>query len=332
MPTATADPFAGLKPGPEGLAEGQRIYRRLSLKLHPDVAGDHADMAGLNAAWEAAQRRLSGTRAGDVTITSRRHAYKVLRPLVAGDVADLHVAECDGEEVLLKVARSPKDADLLAAEAEGLKAIHAAHDDGCNGWFPLVLESFAFSAPGQPKRRCNVLGPLRGFYSLEEVRDAGYVHPRDVAWIARRILYSLSQAHAAGRVHGGLVPAHVMVHPTEHRVVLVGWGGSVEVGQPLKVRVPGHHAWYPPEVVDRAPAGADLDLFMLGRMIDQSAWSPPGPATMAIRAFGRGCALANKSRRPKDALELLAEFDDLLERLWGARTYHEFDMPGPSRI
>lgn len=332
MPTTTVDPFAGLKPGPDGLAEGLKLYRRLARKLHPDVAGSNGDMAALNAAWEAAQRRLSGARAGEVTITSRKHAYKVLRPLVAGDVADLHVAECDGEEVLLKVARSPKDADLLAAEAESLKAIHAAHDDGCNGWFPWVLESFAFSSPGQPKRRCNVLGPLHGFHSMDEVRSAGWVHPRDIAWIARRILYSLSQAHEVGRVQGGLVPAHVMVHPTGHRVVLVGWGGSVEVGQPLKVRVPNYHDWYPPEVADRGPSGTDLDLFMFGKMLDQSAWAPPGPATMAIRAFGRGCALEAKARRPKDATELLAEFDDLLERLWGARTYHQFEMPGPPRI
>jgi len=37
--------------------------------------------------------------------------------------------------------------------------------------------------------------------------------------------------------------------------------------------------------------------------------------------------LASPRRRPQDAWQLLAEFDELLERLYGPRTYRPFAMP-----
>ena len=331
MTATITDPFADLKPGEDGLKEGLNRFRRLARELHPDVSGDNDAMVALNEAWRAAERRLRGIVA-PVTVKSKRHTYTVLRPLVAGDVADLHVADMDGDEVILKVTRDPRNADLLAAEASSLKAIHADEPGGRNGWFPWVSESFAFAPPGKPRRRANVMDPLHGFYSLAEVGAAKRsIHSRDVAWIARRVLHALHMTHAAGRVHGGLVPEHVMVHPTAHRVVLVGWGGSVEVGQPLKVRASNWGSWYPPEALDRDPTTPATDLFTFGHLL---SWAAAGrlESSAWLRTFGRGCTFTKPARRPKDAHEVLGEFDQLLERMWGARTYHEFSMPGPSRI
>lgn len=333
--TTTVDPFADLEPGEDGLRAGRLIYRQLARELHPDANGSDADMAALTEAWRVAERRLKGLVA-PVVVKSKRHTYTVQRPLVAGYVADLHVAEMDGDEYLLKVVRDQRNADLLAAEAASLKAIHAKHEDGRNGWFPWIEESFAFAAPGKPRRRCNVIEPLHGFYNLREVAASRRaIHSRDVAWIARRVLHALAMTHEAGRIHGGLVPEHVMVHPAAHRIVLVGWGGSVEVGQPVKVCPsgprPGYVAWLPPEVLAKEPAQTETDLYMFGRLLD---WAADGrlESSRRLGTFGRGCAFTSRSKRPQDAHEVLAEFDDLLERMWGARTYHEFSMPGPSRI
>jgi len=49
------------------------------------------------------------------------------------------------------------------------------------------------------------------------------------------------------------------------------------------------------------------------------------PARLA--AFAAGCMLANPSRRPQDAWRLLAELDELLERLYGPRTFRPFALP-----
>jgi hypothetical protein len=52
-----------------------------------------------------------------------------------------------------------------------------------------------------------------------------------------------------------------------------------------------------------------------------------GRAPAGIAAFARGCLLASPGRRPQDAWRLLAEFDELLERLYGPRTFRPFAMP-----
>lgn len=330
----TPNPFSDLRPGPDGLAEGLKRYRRLALIAHADVGGDNERMVNLNLAWGEAEPRLRGAGEPLVTITSRRHTYSVVRPLVRGDVADLHLAEVDDEEVVLKVARHPRDADLLEAEVASLKTIHADNEDGRNGWFPWVEDSFAFASPGKPRRRATALEPLYGFYDLNEVFAAhDHIQPRDTAWIARRVLHCLAQAHHAGRVHGGLVPAHVMVHPAMHRVVLVGWGGSVQIGQPLLAQVANYKDWYPAEAADKEPCGPETDLFMFGRLLWRMAAGMSGSVpNKRYRAFGSGCSLLARKQRPKDAHEVLAEFDDLLDRMWGKRTFHEFTMPRPSRI
>jgi hypothetical protein len=49
------------------------------------------------------------------------------------------------------------------------------------------------------------------------------------------------------------------------------------------------------------------------------------PARMA--AFARGCLLASPGRRPQDAWRLLAELDEMLERLYGSRKFRPFAMP-----
>jgi hypothetical protein len=46
-----------------------------------------------------------------------------------------------------------------------------------------------------------------------------------------------------------------------------------------------------------------------------------------IAAFAAGCMLANPSRRPPDAWRLLAELDELLERLYGPRAFRPFALP-----
>jgi hypothetical protein len=49
-----------------------------------------------------------------------------------------------------------------------------------------------------------------------------------------------------------------------------------------------------------------------------------------MAAFARGCLLASPGRRPQDAWRLLAELDELLElleRLYGPRTFRPFAMP-----
>lgn len=82
--------------------------------------------------------------------------------------------------------------------------------------------------------------------------------------------------------------------------------------------------WYPPEVLAGDPAGPDLDTWLATRCMTELV-GPRMPTRMA--AFARGCLPASPSRRPVDAWLLLAEFDELLGRLYGPRTFRPFAMP-----
>jgi hypothetical protein len=50
-------------------------------------------------------------------------------------------------------------------------------------------------------------------------------------------------------------------------------------------------------------------------------------APAPLRAFLRGCPLPVPEARPRDAWLLLAELDDILDRLYGPRTFRPFTMP-----
>ena len=56
-----------------------------------------------------------------------------------------------------------------------------------------------------------------------------------------------------------------------------------------------------------------------------------GRAPAPLRAFLRGCTLPNPAARPQDAWSLLAELDDLLDRLYGPRAFRPFTMPATAR-
>jgi hypothetical protein len=176
------------------------------------------------------------------------------------------------------------------------------------------------------ERRGNLIGALDGFMSLAEVRRRlpGGVDPRDAAWMWRRLLVGLGAAHRAGLSHGAVLPEHVLIHPAEHGLVLVDWCYSGWPGAPLPAIVGRYRDWYPPDVLSRRTSGPATDIWLATRaMTGLIAGLMPAP----LGAFARGCRLANASRRPQDAWQLLAELDDLLERLYGPRKFRPFVVP-----
>ena len=78
------------------------------------------------------------------------------------------------------------------------------------------------------------------------------------------------------------------------------------------------------DIANLYPVGPDLDIWLATRCMTELVGRQL-PARMA--AFARGCLLASPRRRPQDAWRLLAKFDELLEQLYGPRTYRPFAMP-----
>jgi len=249
--------------------------------------------------------------------------------VIRGDIANLYqVRQGQFKAALLKIVRDPADNDLMRREATALTRLQDVVDPALLAYFPpLVATGQRDDARSGIRRHVNLIGALSGFRSLADVRAAfpAGVDPRDAAWMWRRLLVAIGAAHRAGVIHGAVLPEHVLIHPAEHGLVLVDWCYSVS-GPAGRVRaiVRRYQRWYPPEVLAGDPAGPDLDIWLATRCMAELIG---GRAPAQITAFARGCLLASPGRRPQDAWRLLAEFDELLERLYGPRTFRPFAMP-----
>ncbi|TDC89468.1 molecular chaperone DnaJ [Actinomadura sp. 7K507] len=316
-------------------AGAARHYRRLARLLHPDATGGRTRDAfiRLNELWRTYNR-------DDATlITTRRHAYRLDGDAIGGDLAQLYRASRGdgGRDVMLKMPRDPRDGDLLEREAVALRQLPEDGDRKFLPYVPRLVESFRHrdSATGA-RRQVNAIAALDGFHSLATVGKAfpGGADPRDVAWMWRRLLAGLGFAHRAGVLHGAVLPDHVMIHPEEHGLVLVDWCYSVPgryAATDPSGRVPAMVARqadrYPPEVPGRRPASPATDIYMATRcMTDLMGDKAP----KAMRTFARGCTLPAQNRRPSDAWRLLAELDELLEKLYGPRRFRPFHLPTPN--
>ncbi|MGK5558284.1 molecular chaperone DnaJ [Actinomadura kijaniata] len=315
-------------------AEAARTYRRLARLVHPDATGGRTGdaFARLTALWR------SYRRADPVTITTRRGAYQLDDRRVSGDLADLFRArDARDDTVMIKIPRDPHDSDLLEREAVALRQLPADGDGKYLAYVPRLLESFRHRDPATGARRhANVIGALEGFHSLAEVKAAypGGLDPRDAAWMWRRLLVGLGFAHRAGVLHGAVLPEHVLIHPGKHGLVLVDWCYSVpgcyahtDPSGRVPALVDRYADHYPPEVPAREPASPATDVYMATRcMTDLMGDRAP----KALRSFARGCLLPSQRRRPGDAWRLLAELDEILERLYGPRRFRPFHLPPTS--
>jgi serine/threonine protein kinase len=324
--------------------EAKRIYRRLAREAHPDSPhGDGPIFAKLSRLWD----EYNGKTVEYFTMSTKKRSYVVSGGVMTeGDTAKLYqgvyLDGASGDEVqcVLKMPRLAKDNDLMEAEARALRTLITGEEQ-YRPFVPKLIESFRHrSKVGKIERRINVMNHLNGFYTLTEVMDAHSqlsvlspngtrktyqgLDPRDVAWIWRRALIAIAFAHDNDIVHGAVFPEHILIHPQKHGLVLVDWCYSVERGTPIHAIVERYRGRYPVEVLNSAPATEATDIHMLSEtMLRLGGIQTP----RQIRAFVRGCTLSSELQRPHNAWKLLAEYEELIERLWGPKKFRPFVMP-----
>ncbi|WP_371477896.1 molecular chaperone DnaJ [Kitasatospora sp. NBC_00315] len=343
-PTAPGGP---IRPGdagrPDEAAAAARRYRRLARLLHPDgapaaqrAAADEAFVA-LGRLWHL-HLSAGAPLAEEPELTTARHHHRLGPTLATGDIAVLRSARSrprrthDGPafDAVIKIPGASADNDLMEREATALTRLATHGDPRHRAYTPTLLDSFHHrdaADPGEEPRLVNALDRLDGFHPLTDVRDAhpGGLDPRDAAWIWRRLLVALGHAHRAGVRHGAVLPEHVLIHPAQHGLVLVDWCYAT-TGRytPAPALVERHRAWYPPEIPARRPVTEATDIHLASRCVEYLMGEQ---APKALRAFVAGCTLPAEARRPHDAWKLLAELDDLLERLFGPRTFRPLRLP-----
>ncbi|MGC4833370.1 serine/threonine protein kinase [Micromonospora vinacea] len=301
-----------------GADQPARRYRELVAALHPDrlptdpaVRAEAIDaFIHVTTRWQARQT----TVLGDYRLGALAHS---------GDLADLYDV---GDDRLLKLPRRPTDNDLMAREAHALRTIAERGDARYLPYVPRLVDEFRHrdTATGA-ERRINVLATAPGLHDLDEVRRAypDGLDARDVAWMWRRLLVVLGLAHRAGVVHGAVLPRHVLIEPDAHGVALVDWCFSAPVGSTVPALAPGHDGWYPEEVLKKQQCGPGTDIAMASHCM---SWLMGPRAPRELHTFAQGCRQRSLAKRPDDAWRLLRELDQVLDRLYGPRTFRPFTL------
>jgi len=186
--------------------------------------------------FRAAWRRANADVPGGRILAWRGARYRVLAPLATGEHSEVLLAERLGAmpaRVTFKLARDTSADSVLQREFTVLQALQDLSVPGA-AYFtrrlpqPLgtgVAEGMA-SAMSDGSRQALVLRHPTGFWgSLQDVQQANAqgIDPRHAVWIWRRMLEVLAFVHGAGWTHRDLSPAHALVHPRDHGVLLVGW-------------------------------------------------------------------------------------------------------------
>ncbi|MEU8813357.1 molecular chaperone DnaJ [Actinoplanes sp. NPDC048796] len=271
--------------------DGDDAYRKLAKAVHPDAVTE---------AQSATATRVFAKLA---------RLYEQ-RSVLVGDIADLR----PGEGGLVKVPRDPADNDLMEAEAAALTRLWTNGDPKFRPYAPRLLKTFLHEDGQRRRRRVNVLERLDGFVPLANLQAK--LDPRDAAWMWRRLLTGLGWAHRAGVVHGAVFEEHVLIHPEQHGVALVDWCYS---GGRVSAVIKNRH--YPPEVKRDRTVTPATDIYLATALMARITDMPP-----PMRRFADGCLYDAPRMRPQDAWSLLGELDDLLDNLYGPRTFRPFSL------
>ena len=329
------DLFGDLPQNGAASARLRTRYVELAAQVHPDRNTDpRATQAfqNLQRLYEVAKKALRNGHYGkgnavvdEITITTKRRTYKVHELGWQGDIANVYRATSDHKPVLVKIARSERDNDLIANEAKMLKAILGDKDffDNAQPYLPCFIETFGYrpGKKGKGRQAITFFQPEYDLYSLSDVRRAypDGVHPKDMAWMLRRLFMAMAFAHAKGIVHGAITPDHVLIQPELHGLVLIDWTAATEK-EPIKIVSPKWKSIYPDWVFAKESATPSTDIFMAIECMKYVIGDQYVPDQMS--AFFTGCQIKNLP----PSWDLKDEFDQLLEQLWGRRRFRPFHM------
>ena len=323
-----------------------RAFRNLVRVAHPDhCPGDQrrAEQTFQHLqAWR--QRAEEELRAGiygyampPVTVALRTGTYEIHEPLKAGDYYTRYRCTTSpmkpGEDLQLKVVRDVRDNELLRHEAHVLRRL-AGVPAQARHYFPRLVESFVWKDSAASRQALLLAAPAK-LYSLANIRSAypAGLDPRDAAWMFNRTLEALWFAHQQNLVHGAVLPPNLHVSLEDHGLILDDWALAVEPGEALTAISNLYAAWYPIETRRRAPATPATDLFLATRCLvyllggDPVTGQLPPSIPAPFHRFVTGCLLPSPVYRPQDAGALREEFGELLQSLYGPRTFRPLAMP-----
>jgi hypothetical protein len=222
--------------------------------------------------FRAALRRANADSGTGRTLQWRGARYRVLAPLAIGEHSEVLLAERLGalpERVTVKLAREPADGAALLREDAVLQALQELSMPGAAYFtrrLPLPVGTGLAEGLADGGRQALVLRHPPGFWgSLLDLQHANPhgIDPRHAVWLWRRMLEVLAFVHDAGWTHRDLSPAHALVHPRDHGVLIVGWSRAQQASGPAQAAAAARDlmqsAWTVRAVLHGVEPGRDPD-------------------------------------------------------------------------
>lgn len=258
-------------------------------------------------------------------------SYEVTSDLATTDADTSDLFMC-GPSVVAKITRRTGDNDLRENEAQVLHMIdtHVPAASTFRHYFPRLIGSVKRGG-----RTCNLLTYGDGCVSVADILRAypKGVDFRDMIWMLKRLLIGVGFLHERGHVHGGIIPAHILVHPEKHGAFLVGWSSAVPTGGSVSIMSRAAAPFYAPEIPEKREASAQTDIYMAFKVAvallggDLVTNALPETVPEPLRDFFRAPLERWSRSRPTDAWKLHDDLEKLLLEVVGKPTYRPFHMP-----
>jgi serine/threonine protein kinase len=335
--------------GSDPLTALRRVYHSLAKNAHPDACrwDDERILAQATfrqlTEWfgRAEEKVRSGSygRQDRVILRTKARQYEIETRFKEDQLFNYYPCTFREDEIdreaSLRVVRDPLDNDISANEIHTLQTLRNGRESlKFSPYIPNLIDSFIYD-DGLVSRQAAVFEKQEGWYSLEQVHGSypNGVDPKDMAWMWRRVLVALGFAHINGVIHGAILPANIWIQPEQHGLMLMNWFHALHANSGdciLKID-PDFTTWYPREITKHEAPTFGTDISMSAKCMiyliggDAERGTIPNSIPHAMQRFLKGSILPG-GMAPQEAWTLKREFDDLLDRLWGARTFHPFKL------
>lgn len=155
-----------------------------------------------------------------------------------------------------------------------------------------------------------VMERVRGETLRDWIRRRGALSPEATQRLGLEVLGALAAAHASGIVHRDIKPSNIMFDEHQHvRVLDFGVARLTELATITgTVEVVGTRAYLAPEQLRRAACDHRVDLFALGRVLEDCLVD--GPVPPGLRAVIRRALQADPQARYADAPSMARALED----------------------
>ena len=316
-----------------------KLFRKLSLDIHPDMYPDkklkymaNEAFQELNRLEKEAEEKIRQGRYGTKTPTpvtnktvvisefeAGSSKYRIFSESISGDYCQILMGEREDsngvEQVCLKISIDVGDNDLMRNEADILRFIQ--HKS-----LPTLLDSFSMGG-----RYVNVLRRIPGsdlvYVKLKFTNGLPQEH---MVWVLDRLLSVLGFLHINNIIHGSIEPGNIMVIPNTHNGLLIDFVLSVADANTPDAVYQGVNNYTAPEIVNKSDLKPhpSADIYSLGMSMlfvlggDPANQSFPKGIDPRLETFIKTLINPDPRKRASDAWKSWHELHELRKEIFGA--------------